>query len=149
MAESWRRRMCRVVCRGWGRTWYGSEVPPRTRPDPEGSLSLVAVATHRDLAALDRRRAQSADDVVGDLVRELDEGEAVGDLDGTDDARIDPCLVDDRPDQVAGPHLRVAAGADVHAHDVSVEPGGLATRPSRLRPALRRKFGLPAVTLGA
>jgi hypothetical protein len=71
------------------------------------------------------RRVQRVDDVVGERLRNLDEREAVVDLDGADRARFDADFPSYRADEIAGPNARPP-------------PPRRRTRPTLSSPAGRR-----------
>src|SRR4051812_2875809 len=102
----------------------------------------VPVPSHRHPLPLDRRPAQGADDLVRDLLGDLDEGEAVGDLDRADGARVDPDLVGDGADEIPGAHPGLPSGADVDPGDV---PLGRAPLPARPFATLRAEPVPPVV----
>jgi hypothetical protein len=66
-----------------------------------------------------RRLLHCEHDVVGTILRHLDEGEAVGDLDGAKFARAETGLCRDRPDEIRGTNASLAAGTDEKARDIT------------------------------
>src|SRR5438067_6919855 len=77
--------------------------------------SSGAIPTHDDALPLHRGATERVDHRVDDGLGNLDEREAVGDLDGADRARVNAGLVRDRADQIGGPDARLATGTDVDA----------------------------------
>src|SRR5204863_325817 len=81
--------------------------------------------------------AQRADHVIDLIVGDLDEREAVGDLDPADLARGDAGLVDDRADEVLRPDPPDAAGAHEHAGHRAARTGAFLARGGRGRRDVR------------
>ena len=75
----------------------------------------IAVASHHDLLPAQLGRGQRLDHVVGDLVGHLDEREAIRDLDGADERRLQPGLAADRADEIGGADAGLTACADEQA----------------------------------
>src|SRR5215207_418493 len=118
--------------------------------DPLPSRVPFAIPAHRDPFPLDRRPTEGIDDPVGDLVRHLDEGESVGDLDRADRSWIDSSLVDDRPHEVGGPDVRLAACTDVETHHIPLRRGRLAlAAPGLLAVSLRAPLRRGALAAAA
>src|SRR5205823_12739271 len=77
----------------------------------------------------DGRAAQGADDVLGRLVRHLDDGESLRTLERANGAGVEARLVGDRSDKVGGPHAGAPAKCDVKPRDIGVG-ASLRARPA-------------------
>src|SRR4051794_11464813 len=83
---------------------------------PAGTASAPdAFAADGDFSTLQLGGAEGFDDVVGEVFGDLDEGEAVGDVDVADLAAGEAGLAGDGADEVLGADAGGAAGADVEA----------------------------------
>src|SRR5919107_1699014 len=110
----------------------------RANPGPwplAPSPSLLPVPAHRHALPLDRGLLERADHLVGDLVRHLDQGEAVGDLDRADGARVDPDFVGDRANQVTRANAELATRPHVDARHLPLRLRARATRSFATRGA--------------
>jgi len=76
--------------------------PVRTRAIVADAVTrtCVAIASYHDLLSAQLGRGERLDHVVGDLVGHLDEREAIGDLDGADERRLEAGLAADGADEV-------------------------------------------------
>src|SRR3954451_11140604 len=111
----------RTVSRGLGE---GQSLSARPRsPRREGAHlhaihaldGSVPFATDVDLATLDAAATERCDDVIGLSLGDLDEREALGDLDAADPIAGKAGLVRDRADEVARPDAGPAPGSDEQA----------------------------------
>src|SRR4029077_14395181 len=95
------------------------------------------VPAYRHPASPDGRPRERRDDRVGDTLLDIDEREAVVDLDGADDAARHACLVRDRADEVARSKPAPTPATDPQPDPRSV--GGTTWRPSRPRTTRRSR----------
>src|SRR5690606_6607910 len=93
----------------------------RATPAP---ATATAGGLRRDLDVhrppLDRRRIHRVDDLLGHIVRHIDEAERLEDVDRADRAARDVRLVGDRADEVLRPHAEVVADVDEQSRHAGV-----------------------------
>src|SRR6267378_1295169 len=109
-----------------------TRLPPPTSP----RSALLPIAADRNTLAFDRSAPQGIDDPVGDLVRDLDQREPFGDLDGADGPWVDARLVHDGAHEIRRAHLGQPPGADVESRHIPLRGDALPLPTSAARARL-------------